>query len=227
MVEDATLRMSGGVPIPSSTNLNSGGAPELMVGSALYGSWDIERAVFRVDLSAIPAGATLVDARFEVFVTEVCHGADNDMPSDCSAFVGPVPYSLTWLRRPWVQGTRDYQAAGAGESNWLSAGAENWGAPGAGDCNTDRAQTVVATTYVAVGAANTWVGWDLTALVEAMVGGSQPNNGWIIGQDNAVGLMRPTGNALRHMFFCTSEPATSGLCTTAQNAPRLVVRYLP
>ncbi len=168
---------------------------------------DLCRSLIRFDLSSIPAGANITDARLELYN----HATDSASPSEVAA------YRLT---KRWGEGTRSSPSQEVGASCWRAARLYelDWSAPGAdaasnsaqnNDPSFDRYATPEAVTTLT--GANRWYTWDLTRAVTNWHGGQWQNDGILLR------TVYETGNT-RRGFYAT-EASNSSL------RPTLVITY--
>lgn len=132
------------------------------------------------DLSAIPVGTTIFDARLRLF-WEVAYGTGGDQ--------GKSGYMMALYRVAdpegrgmWVenQATRTERSAGV---PWTASG----------DVFTSLSATPVDRIFshpkgYGLGAENFWAGWDVTAVVQGWINGSYPNQGFLLDGRNTLSL---------------------------------------
>lgn len=124
-----------------------------------------QNAVVQPDLSNIPAGATIVDAKLWIRATDT-----SGTPYTISAYA---------LLRNWVEA----------QVTWNSyATASAWGTAGALNTTTDR--QAVATGSVSAPATNTYTSIDITSWVQEVVDGGITNNGVVLERTDAQNDMR-------------------------------------
>jgi hypothetical protein len=112
-------------------------------------------ALLRFDLGAVPARSAVVEAYLHLYAAG-WGGAD--MAVDVHRVLRPVRL---------------------GEATWNHArGVVSWGVPGCNDPSTDRG--AVPESSVTTGGIGRWYAFDLTALVQAWVDGTVPNEGVIV-----------------------------------------------
>ncbi len=120
------------------------------------GDRDRMSMLFRFDVSAIPANAHIVEARLELFATDVFNPA--------GTWAGSYA-----VRREWVPA----------EASWVYARAGvMWGSGGCNLPPDDR--DAAPTDLVFIEGENTWFSWDITRMVQEWVAGTKPNYGLII-----------------------------------------------
>lgn len=190
-----------------STNTNGGG-PHLFSGRTAGAA--NRRALLRYDLSAIPAGSTIVSAQIELTVSLQPTVPRTD------------PFRLHRLTGGWGEGIASSGEPGgsgappaAGDATWVSSfhGTSTWSTPGG-----DFIATPSATANVSSAALNnkgTWTGTALTQDVQDWIDGTHANHGWIL-----VGNESVLQTAIR---FYSSEHTTA----TAGQRPRLTIDYTP
>jgi hypothetical protein len=162
------------------TNYGHQGAMSIRAGG-------VKRPIIAFDLASVPAGATILDARLELYTSHY-----KSHPQDMTVNVYGV-------KRVWREM----------ETTWSIARTDvSWGQPGASDTAFDRDATPTDTKLVST--TNTWYAFDITALAQAWVKGTRPNEGVVLDA---------TGNTVE-MSFWASEYSVSNL------RPRLVLRYI-
>lgn len=133
---------------------NFGGAPTANCGA--YGSIaNGLPCLFRFDLSAIPANATIHAATFRLYSTAQAGGPTGD-------------YALYALLRPWTEMGATW-ATTDGVTSWSSGGAN---APG-----VDR-EAIASASALLYGSPAHWSSFDVSALVQRWVNGELANNGF-------------------------------------------------
>ena len=164
----------------ANTGLNYGAATSLVIDRE---SGDLQRALLQFNLSAIPASATITSATLTMQSTQIG---------------GALNISIYEMLRAWAEGGGN---ATADAANWNeSTPGTNWTSAG-GDFNA----TPVANLNTNATGQHAW---DLTALVQAWVNGSEVNNG--------VMVASPDGGGNRTVTYDSSEGATP---------PQLVINY--
>lgn len=150
------------------------------------------RVYVRLDLArclvAIPAGATVRTATLRLYVVALSSGCRT-----LDLFPSPSSWSeatLTWQNQP--AGTALNSPPSTKRTAWLQMGS-------AAGCPNS--------------VANTYVAWNVTGDVAAMVAGAAGNNGWII-RDDSEGSLFPYGES-----FVTQDAAIP------TQAPQLVISY--
>ncbi len=137
---------------------------------------DLSRSLVRFDLTGLPAGVNILDARLRCY----CYERDSSTPTEIGAYR---------LVKHWVEGTRQTWGQQQGAACWSAAqlGVLPWSAPGAGaasdtaqnnDPNNDRFAT--PEDIAVVSAINTWYEWDLTTAVAQWVSGAWENEGILL-----------------------------------------------
>jgi chitodextrinase len=185
---------------------NLGGVSSFWVGR--HGSGDIYRSLIRFDLSAIPANATIVEAKLEAFSWE----RDNSTPVVVGA------YRVT---KHWVEGSRTFPSQQVGSSCWNAArlGELNWSQPGVSaasdgaqndDPNFDRYATPEDTETLTSN--NTWYEWDVTNAAIEWVQGDWSNEGLV--------LIAHTEDVTNRRRFYSSEATTD-----PTRRPTLTITY--
>jgi chitodextrinase len=160
---------------------NWGGNASIAVGK--YGSGepgalvtDTQRSLIRFDLTGIPNGIDLVEARLRCyyFLRESTE---------------PVEVAAYRVTKHWVEGTQSLPGNQNGSSCWNAARLNElaWSGPGASaasnqaqndDPNFDRFATAEATATLTE--INTWYEWDLTRAVEQWLSGAWNNEGVLL-----------------------------------------------
>ena len=133
-----------------TTNYGHGGALSIR-------TTGVKRPLIYFDVSRIPTGVTIVDARLWLYT------------SHYKSHSTSMTVSVYGLKRSWVEMETTWQRASSGE---------NWGAPGADDTLTDRDEAPSDSRLVS--ATNTWYDFDVTSLVQAWVDGRRANNGVLL-----------------------------------------------
>jgi len=117
----------------------------------------VKRPMIQFDLSSIPSGVTIVDARLWLYTSHYkSHAAD-------------MTVSLYGLKQGWVEMETTWERVRSGV---------NWGAPGASDTLTDRDDAPTSSRLVS--ATNTWYDLDVTSLVQAWIDGTRANDGMLL-----------------------------------------------
>ncbi len=191
-------------PIPVETVLHQADGATKIVRDSYLNQWEpktnyghqgamsirtggIKRPIITFDLAGVPAGATILDARLELYTSHY-----KSHPQDMTV-------SVYGVRRAWREM----------EITWNVARTDvSWGQPGAADTVADR--DAAPTDSQLVSTTNTWYGFDITALAQAWVKGTRPNEGMVLDA---------TGNTVE-MSFWASEYSVPNL------RPRLVLRYI-
>lgn len=190
---DATLIQNG-----SGARANGSG-PALFVGRNSQGNR--LRGLLRFDPGAqVPAGAVVLSARLELFLT----------PSNPA----PAAVELHRVSASWGEGPSSSSGGGgapsqAGDATWLHRFYDDvlWATPGGDFDAASGSSTVVGADgdYV-------WTGPELAADVQAWIDAPDANHGWIlIGNEDAVQTAKR---------FASREG-------DAATAPRLIVEYAP
>jgi hypothetical protein len=164
-VADATLYED----VPLQAPMANGSGDYIFAGNT--GSGEARRALIRFDLSSIPSGAVIAEARLTLRLSRT--------PT------GDQPVALHRVTSAWSEGPSNPSAeegrgatAQPGDATWSfrTYDTAEWGTPG-GDFDP------VASASITVGATladYTWTGAGLAADVQAWVAGNAPNNGWIV-----------------------------------------------
>jgi hypothetical protein len=184
----------------SESENSAGGGDGVFVGA--NGSLNARRALLRMDLSSIPAGATVQSATLELTVSTTPNAT-------------PIAIALHAATRAWGEGSVvPPGAGGAGAApatgdatwSWSKFNQTAWTAAG-GDFSAATSATASAG---AVGSVSAWTGAGLAADVQAWVSNPASNFGWV--------LVGPETTAQRVRKFYSSE--------AAQFRPRLTVTVL-
>ncbi|MBC7234666.1 MAG: DNRLRE domain-containing protein [Chloroflexi bacterium] len=132
------------------TNYGHQGALSVRTGS-------IKRPIVYFDVSSIPAGVTILEAKLELYTSHYkSHAFD-------------MTVSVYGLKRLWQEM----------ETSWDVARTDvPWGLPGAEDTTNDRDAVPVGSQLVS--ATNTWYAFDVTSLVQQWVNGARPNYGMLL-----------------------------------------------
>ena len=147
-----------------NTGLNFGTSTNLVIDRE---STDLQRALLRFDVSAIPANAIITSATLQMQSTQI--GGDMNI-------------NVYELLRSWTEGSGSGTADAA---NWTQAApGTNWTSAG-GDFNTTAAATLNTNT-------TGQHAWNLTSLVQAWVNGSKANNGVMIASPDGGGSRTAT-----------------------------------
>jgi hypothetical protein len=134
----------------ATTNFGHQGAMPIRTGG-------VKRLVVYFDVSSIPAGATVIDARLWLYASHYkSHAQDPTV-------------SVYGLKRSWAEMETTWNLARTG-TNWASAGAD--------DTSADR--DAVASGSAVLSTTNTWYEFDVSALAQGWVSGSRPNHGMIL-----------------------------------------------
>ena len=120
-------------------------------------TFGVKRPVIRFDLSDIPSGVTILEARLWLHASHYKSAAH------------PLTISAYGLKRPWLEGEATWNEASAGVA---------WGAGGAEDTATDRDETP-AGSFVLVDT-STWYSMDIAGLVQEWIDGTRPNYGVLL-----------------------------------------------
>jgi hypothetical protein len=117
----------------------------------------VKRPLILFDVSHIPAGVTVIDARLWLYTSHYRSHAAN------------MTVSAYGLKRPWVEMETTWERARSGVA---------WDEPGANDTLTDRDDTPSGSRLIS--ATNTWYDLNVTSLVQAWVNGTRANNGVLL-----------------------------------------------
>ncbi|MCD6518678.1 MAG: DNRLRE domain-containing protein [Anaerolineae bacterium] len=117
---------------------------------------DIRSSLVWFDLSSVPAGATILEARLELYAVSRSNA-------------GALTIDVYQVLRPWAEGQATWEQATSSTA---------WGLPGCNDPGTDLAGTPVATTIVDT--IDSWHRWDITSLVQGWVNNPGTNRGVIL-----------------------------------------------
>lgn len=133
-----------------------------------------EEMLLRFDLSAIPSGAIVTNARMQLYFGS-------------RSTADTINAAVYAVKRPWIEDQATWYQAAAGQA---------WGVSGANDPVSDRLDTPAAmTTLSQVG----WATWSLTALAQEWVSGSVPNEGVLIrGEDGIHPYVRYEAHSGEH-----------------------------
>lgn len=161
-----------------SENTNSNGAGQhLFTGRIAPPNTDVRRALLRFDLSTLPPGATIREARLRLVMNKTIAGA--------------TPVRVHRLTASWGEGSSDAFgeegtgiAPAAGDATWLHRefSGTPWASPGG-----DFIQSASATTSVAGNGPHLWEGAGLVADVQRWIDFPQENLGWILIGDESQG----------------------------------------
>jgi len=122
------------------------------------GEW---RPIIRFDISVIPPGSVVTQARLELYVSAVGYG-DTTKNLDVTAYM---------LNRAWAET----------EATWIMAtGETDWNTPGADGPISDRLTTVIATKTLRPTDRGQYVHLDVTAAAQMWVNNPQNNHGLIL-----------------------------------------------
>ena len=128
-------------------------SPERLV---IVRSGNIRSALFRFDLSSLPATADVQSATLRLHVSERSNSLS-------------LPIEVYRLRRAWDCASATWNQAGA---------AQPWGRPGADDTSLDR--DALPTSRVTLSQVNVWISLDATELVRRWVAEPAQNHGLLI-----------------------------------------------
>lgn len=120
-----------------------------------------QEILLRFDLSSIPAGAVIVNARLHLYTTQ-------------RSAVDTINAAVYAVKRHWEEP----------QATWgLASLTEPWGLGGANDTTTDRRAAPESTTVLfSLG----WATWDVTALVQGWMDGSLPNEGVLVRGEEGI-----------------------------------------
>jgi hypothetical protein len=125
---------------------------------------DVRSALLRFDLSALPAGVTIQEAKLGLY------SLDRSNPN-------PLTISVYKVLRPWAES----------QATWdLATSSAGWGAPGCNLANVDRAAT--PSTAKVVNSVNDWHEWDVTSLVRSWAANPSTNRGMILKGDGLTSV---------------------------------------
>lgn len=180
-------------------SLSNGAGTSLFFG--LTGANDIRRALVQFDLTAVPAGATVVAASLDFFVDRAGGGTDTILLHRMTS---------SWGEAGSVAGGAGGMGAPAqpGDATWLHSDFPGvlWSTPG-GDFETTPTTTAIAPPFGALQFADA----SLVSDVQAWVDGLRPNDGWMLrGSENLPFSARRT----------PSRESASG-----PDRPRLTITY--
>lgn len=206
---DGYFGSTDNVLVDTRSQDNFGSVANVAIGRR--GTAEVERSLVRFDLSGIPAGATILDARLRTYNYQ----RDSSAPAVLGA------YRVT---KHWVEGTRSTPSPQSGASCWVAAQLAilAWSGPGLGaasdaavndDPSFDRYATPEDTTTVA--ALNTWYEWDLTRAVERWVGGEWHNEGVLL---KSIAEASSTTRWFRSSEYATDPALRPELVVTYSNA---------
>jgi len=117
-------------------------------------SSNLKSALIRFDVSVVPAGAVILDAKLQLYVPD---GS------------GVVKFQAYQVLRPWDEGQVTWTVARSGDP---------WGLPGCDRVGIDRAANPVAEDTVS--GSGMWVEFPVTELVAAWVGDARTNHGLLV-----------------------------------------------
>ncbi len=162
---------------------------------------NVHAALLKFDLSGIPAGATVLQARLTVY------------PVD-TAYLVPHPFTLSVYQV--------YRGWNELEATWLNATASDmWGAPGANDSATDR--SAAAAGSVTLLGTETEASLDVTEVVAAWVGDPTVNKGLFLGGSATKAMARAFASS--SYYDPTMRPKLYVLYTTYPVADKGVVDF--
>jgi hypothetical protein len=125
---------------------------------------DVRAALVRFDLSSIPTGSTIEEARLGLY--SVSRSNAGNLTVDAYA-----------VRRPWAEL----------QATWNQATTSTaWGSPGCNQTGTDRDATPISSQVV--NTIDTWYEWDVTALVGEWVANPASNQGVILKGSGATSV---------------------------------------
>lgn len=161
-------------------------------------SGNVHAALLKFDVSGIPSGATILQARLTLY------------PVDTAWLVShPFTLSAYQVLRAW----------GETEATWLNATAgDMWGLPGANDAATDRSAD--AATSVTLLGTEAEANLDVTAVVADWVSGTAVNNGLFLGGSATKAMARafasssywdPTMRPKLYVLYTTYPVADKGV----------------
>lgn len=154
---------------------------------------EAQRIIIKFDLSTIPANATIIAASISMFEIAAGDGAG----------LGAWNIFCYRLKRDWVEDQATWNEYSTGNA---------WGTAGADNTTTDREATLSASLSVDGAAANaylTWTGSKLIQDVQAFVNGSLDNYGWIFIGTDAENLVNTAYNQFRTSDFFSNKPKMS------------------
>jgi hypothetical protein len=125
---------------------------------------DVRSILLRFDLSALPAGSTIHDARLEMYAVSRSN-------------VGSLNLAAYRVLRPWAEGQTTWNLATTGTS---------WGLAGCNNTTTDRA--AAAENTITISTVNDWHRWSVTQMVRAWVANPANNRGLIIKGSGATSV---------------------------------------
>jgi hypothetical protein len=126
-------------------------------GAMSFRTGGVKRPIIAFDLASVPDGATVLDARLELYTSHYkSHSQD-------------MTVSVYGVKRAWREM----------ETTWNVARTDvSWGQPGADDTVADRDATPADSKLVST--TSTWYSFDITALAQAWVSGMWPNEGVVL-----------------------------------------------
>jgi hypothetical protein len=156
--------LSGAGVVVSDTSIHSDQSSAADTALEISGDGQ-RRALLRLDLSQIPAGAGVPSAKLRLRST--------------GATAAGMDVRVYGLRRAWDEATAtwDYSTSGV-----------LWGLPGADDLTVDRDGAALASTTVRGG--EVWYEWDITELVNAWAKDERPNHGLVLIGSDAAGTVQ-------------------------------------
>ncbi|MCD6518744.1 MAG: DNRLRE domain-containing protein, partial [Anaerolineae bacterium] len=162
-------------------------------------------ALMRWDLSSLPSGAHVLEARLELWAFQ--WGRENPQGLDISIYQ---------VLTPWQEASATWQEAAAGVP---------WGAAGCNALGLDREASPVASSHIAADATVPgWFSWDVTPLVQTWLDHPSSNHGMILiasGSTNRLDFWSSEAGALslrpRLVVRYTDQPPT--ITPTASATP--------
>ncbi len=202
--EEITLQPADGIDtciIVNTPTYNYGATAQMNVGAAAAGAGAEARGLLAFDLSALPAGATIVSAVLTLYC-EYENAADDRV-------VG-VHRALT----QWFEGAQNGAAPGAGEdgSNWNLRNANGslaWAGGAGGAAGSDWTALATDTELITGVGAFTW---DVADDVQAWLDEEADNYGWWL-----INVDGSTANSRKR--FTSSDSGN------AANRPKLAITY--
>jgi len=175
---------------------------------------NVHAALLKFDLSGIPAGATVLQARLTLYPVDM-------------AWAVPHPFTLSAYKV--------YRAWNELEATWLNAtAADMWGAPGANDSATDR--DAASADSVTLLGTETEASLDVTSVVADWVAGTAANNGLFLGGSATKAMARafasssywdPTMRPKLYVLYTTYPVADKGVMNFAASADTWISEWSP
>jgi uncharacterized protein (TIGR03790 family) len=163
----------------------------------LFSNGDDERILVAFDVSAIPADATILSARMELYCSSI-------------SWAPGFPVRVYRLTHSWTEGASAKNGATYREYTYTDGAtttAGDW--PASGGDYDQTVQAEVSTTDIG---SLEWINWDISGLVQGWVNGMYANNGALIFHHGDFGL---------YSFFTKEYTGDAAL------RPKLTISYFP